>query len=212
MNRLIANVALATAVVASALVAFQMPDAKASLVTTFDWSYSGFITGDAGYVNGSLPGSFGAVSGSGSLTATDQGAGEYLVDTISGTANGLAITGLSNYAAPDGFIFTNYPQVDFFGLAFTVAGGDTFNIYSVIPSFGTLGVYDCGITGYCLIGPGTASDPSGTAAPDQEASVSFSLTQTPLPSTWLMLLSGFVGLGFFAYRGTKKNSAAFAAA
>jgi hypothetical protein len=35
---------------------------------------------------------------------------------------------------------------------------------------------------------------------------------TPLPSTWLMLLSGFVGLGFFAYRGTKKNSAALAAA
>jgi hypothetical protein len=34
---------------------------------------------------------------------------------------------------------------------------------------------------------------------------------TPLPSTWLMLLSGFVGLGFFAYRGTKKNAAALAA-
>ena len=37
-------------------------------------------------------------------------------------------------------------------------------------------------------------------------------TATPLPSTWLMLLSGFVGLGFFAYRGTKKNSASLAAA
>ena len=34
---------------------------------------------------------------------------------------------------------------------------------------------------------------------------------TPLPSTWLMMLSGFVGLGFFAYRGTKKNAAALAA-
>lgn len=38
------------------------------------------------------------------------------------------------------------------------------------------------------------------------------IAQTPLPSTWLMLLSGFVGLGFFAYRATKKNSAAFATA
>ena len=37
-------------------------------------------------------------------------------------------------------------------------------------------------------------------------------TATPLPSTWLILLTGFVGLGFFAYRGTKKNSAALAAA
>ena len=36
-------------------------------------------------------------------------------------------------------------------------------------------------------------------------------TTTPLPSTWLMLLSGFLGLGFFAYRGTKKNAALAAA-
>jgi len=36
-------------------------------------------------------------------------------------------------------------------------------------------------------------------------------TATPLPSTWLMLLSGFVGLGFFAYRGTKKRTAIAAA-
>lgn len=38
-----------------------------------------------------------------------------------------------------------------------------------------------------------------------------SLTVTPLPSTWLMMLSGFVGLGFFAYRGRKKNAALSAA-
>jgi hypothetical protein len=37
------------------------------------------------------------------------------------------------------------------------------------------------------------------------------LTATPLPSTWLMLVSGFAGLGFFAYRGTKKNAAIAAA-
>ena len=36
------------------------------------------------------------------------------------------------------------------------------------------------------------------------------LAATPLPSTWLMLLSGFVGLGLFAYRGTKKNAVALA--
>jgi hypothetical protein len=43
--------------------------------------------------------------------------------------------------------------------------------------------------------------------------ISVSLAATPLPPTWLMLLSGFVGLGFFAYRGKRKNAAAaFAAA
>jgi hypothetical protein len=34
---------------------------------------------------------------------------------------------------------------------------------------------------------------------------------TPLPSTWLMLLSGFIGIGFLAYRGTKKRAAVLAA-
>ena len=34
-----------------------------------------------------------------------------------------------------------------------------------------------------------------------------SVTATPLPSTWTMLIAGFIGLGFFAYRGSKKSSA-----
>lgn len=34
---------------------------------------------------------------------------------------------------------------------------------------------------------------------------------TPLPS-WTMLIAGFLGLGFFAYRGTKNRAAATAAA
>jgi len=33
---------------------------------------------------------------------------------------------------------------------------------------------------------------------------------TPLPSTWTMLVAGFLGLGFLAYRGTKKGAAAIA--
>jgi hypothetical protein len=37
-------------------------------------------------------------------------------------------------------------------------------------------------------------------------------TTTPLPSTWTMMIAGFVGLGFFAYRGTKKTVAALVAA
>jgi hypothetical protein len=35
---------------------------------------------------------------------------------------------------------------------------------------------------------------------------------TPLPSTWTMLIAGFVGLGFLAFRGKKRNAAATAAA
>ena len=36
------------------------------------------------------------------------------------------------------------------------------------------------------------------------------ITTTPLPSTWTMLIVGFIALGFFAYRGTKKGSVALA--
>jgi hypothetical protein len=39
-----------------------------------------------------------------------------------------------------------------------------------------------------------------------------SLTATPLPSTWTMLIAGFLGLGFVAYRGAKKNASALATA
>jgi hypothetical protein len=38
----------------------------------------------------------------------------------------------------------------------------------------------------------------------------FTLTETPLPSTWTMLIAGFIGLGFVAYQGTKKDTAAIA--
>jgi hypothetical protein len=37
------------------------------------------------------------------------------------------------------------------------------------------------------------------------------VSATPLPATWTMLIAGFVGLGFFAYRGTKNRSATIAA-
>ena len=51
------------------------------------------------------------------------------------------------------------------------------------------------------------SCPSGSA-PDFE----FRFV-TPLPATWTLLIAGFAGLGFFAYRGTtKKGLAAIAAA
>jgi hypothetical protein len=37
-------------------------------------------------------------------------------------------------------------------------------------------------------------------------------TATPLPSAWTMLIAGFIGLGFFAYRGAKKNAAVISGA
>jgi hypothetical protein len=73
---------------------------------------------------------------------------------------------------------------------------------------------------YTAIYTATASGPISIVLSDTTAdaqgdfdnvSLSF-VTPTPLPSTWLMLLSGFVGLGFFACRRTKRNVAAALAA
>jgi hypothetical protein len=61
---------------------------------------------------------------------------------------------------------------------------------------------------YLFLGDGTSR---ANAIGDYSA-FTYTTSATPLPSTWLMLLSGFVGLGFLAYRRTKKNAAALAAA
>jgi hypothetical protein len=53
----------------------------------------------------------------------------------------------------------------------------------------------------------------GDQAPYNNAGLSdIHFTATPLPSTWMMLIAGFAGLGFFAYRGKKNRSAVLAAA
>jgi len=57
--------------------------------------------------------------------------------------------------------------------------------------------------------PGTYTGSYGIEA-DPLATITISAT--PLPSTWLMLVGGFIGLGFFAHRGTKNRSATIAAA
>jgi hypothetical protein len=59
--------------------------------------------------------------------------------------------------------------------------------------------------------PGHANDHDNRSR-HREVGFPGSLTTTPLPSTWLMLLSGFLGLGFFAYRGINKSVVAVATA
>ncbi len=52
---------------------------------------------------------------------------------------------------------------------------------------------------------------SSTVTATETGNQIIGVAATPLPSTWMMLIAGFVGLGFFAYRGSKKNVAALAA-
>ena len=57
-------------------------------------------------------------------------------------------------------------------------------------------------------------DPTITIDPDQSSDFQllFSPTTTPLPSTWIMMLSGLLGLGLFAHRRDKKRFSAVSAA
>ena len=53
--------------------------------------------------------------------------------------------------------------------------------------------------------------PGGTDGVDTRY-IASGVATTPLPSTWTMLIAGCVGLGFFVYRGSRKNTAELAAA
>ncbi len=83
---------------------------------------------------------------------------------------------------------STYLQTYTFSLTETLAAGELVNF---IAETGTSG--GCS---YCNLSTGL------------EATIS----STPLPSTWVMILAGLLGLGFFAHRGTTKNGAALAAA
>jgi subtilase-type serine protease len=74
------------------------------------------------------------------------------------------------------------------GDAFKCNGGSFFDIFS-----------------WSTIDPGTLV-PGGINPEDLALSVT--VTQVPEPSTWVMMLAGFVGIGFLSYRASRKTAAA----
>lgn len=181
-----------------ALVAFQVPDANAATVT-FNWSYT-----DGGTTN----------VGSGTLVATvDPLPDTYDVISISGTANGQAVVGLSGYDGPDQHVFSPSPPdiaVDTLGISFSVGSGLTsFNLYRddiILPPGSPF--FCGGIAVYCLLGPGTVG-PGDPVVP-----IAFSLTPvsaTPLPGALPLFAGGLGAMGLLGWRRKRKNTAAIAA-
>ena len=143
----------------------------------YDWQYAG-------------PG----VSGSGLLT-TINGPGQEPVTSISGTANGQSIVGVSGYNEPDNILFPFYPTLDPIvspdGISFSVGDGSmSFNIEA-------MGFAVCGGAEYCLIGPDHTSNVDGPPTPGTSivGLTSFTVTSVPEASSWMMMLVGFMGLG-----------------
>ncbi len=120
----------------------------------------------------------------------------YTVTGISGTINGLAITGLSPYAAADQQLFTASPYADFSGISFTAQNGVDYNWSNYGSALGGIA--------------NSVSDPGGYGS-YQAVITSSSVSAVPELSTWVMLLTGFAGLGFAGYRRTKNEGAAHTA-
>jgi hypothetical protein len=102
-----------------------------------------------------------------------------------------AILALSSYASADNLFYLPPPYVDFSGVSFSTAT-NSFGI-------GWTGT-NYGITDF-------NSNPGGFCCGTE---ITLSVTAVPEPSTWAMLLLGFLGLGFMAYR-RKSKPAMFAA-
>ena len=142
------------------------------------------------------------VSGVATTANTLDSAGGYDVLALTGTLSGPgggSISLIANPAQPTAFnngswIYDNvlFPQaapfVDNSGLLFS-AGGSAFNWYSVgsqtyLSSNAWAGTYNPG-------------ELLGSVA-----------LNTPEPSTWVMMLVGFAGLGFAGYRGSRRSAIA----
>ena len=151
--------------------------ADSGYAAVYDWQYAG--TG---------------VSGSGVLTTTVT-SGLTQVTSISGTANGQSIVGLSAYDQPDNLLFPAFPSLNPIvspdGISFSVGDGSmSFNIESI-------GFTTCGGAEYCLIGPDDTSNITGPPSPGTPivGLTSFTVTSVPEVSAWMMMLVGFMGLG-----------------
>jgi hypothetical protein len=200
MSRFMSGVALATVVMASpALVSFA-PAANAATYA-LDGNFNGTIVNLDIIASGSdITGISGTVSGYGSVsTYTGPGSTGSPSYISSGLYTGTGVFTVQNPPGSgganltvDNVWYSSDPHLDSNGVAFLLTDGLTAGLWGNSP-----GSYGLFIGNYNVYTNNTGP---------------VSVTATPLPSTWTMLIAGFVGLGFFAYRGTKNRSASLAAA
>lgn len=159
----------------------------------FNWSYTG-------------PG----VSGGGTFDATLQGPDTYLVNSISGTANGSPIVGINFYAGGDNNVYYTSPlppaasfvQVNRNGLSFSVGDGSvSYNLYEDYDGYPVGTPFYCGAI-YCLLGPGSTG--AGDPVIALDSFIATPVVGVPEPATWAMMLIGFAGLGFAGQRWNRR--------
>ncbi len=189
-------------IAAAALVAtFAASPARAnSYNVTFNGAISFFdvfVTIDTGaYVGG---GGYDVTSVTGTDTSTVDG-GPYSLTLVTAAGTPPNSTDNGTWIFDDVFYPSGSPYyVDNSGLLFTDSNGNTLNLYSTGSGLSTA-YYLSVDTPSSLYNPGDPGIITGVTE-----------TATPLPSTWTMLIAGFFGFGFLAYRGSKRHSAALSA-
>ncbi len=156
--------------------------ASASGDSTYGWSFTS--TG-------------GTVLADGTLQADSTGD----VQSFAGTVVGFGpISSFTSGGGDDGvfewdnvIVPTSTPHVDYYGIVFQ-ADALEWNIYNGIA------------------GSTTNYDPNGDTLANSSNNYggtvgTFNLTAVPEPSTWAMMLAGFVAIGFAGYRGSRKGVA-----
>jgi hypothetical protein len=120
------------------------------------------------------------INASGSVTATLVSGDEYLVDTLTGTQNGEAMTLLApgGYAGNDNDFFTSAPFLDSAGVSFSLPGGTDYNVY-----FGGTIYYECN-----SVDDGACETDAGIPL------TSGALSLTPEPGTLVLFGTGLLVL------------------
>jgi hypothetical protein len=147
----------------------------------------------------------GGDSATGQFTTAGSGP-NYTITAISGTFNGQAVNALDGYAAADNIFYSAGPYVSYQGLSFSLLGGP---ISQVNVWYGDA----AGVNGFTGINYWLDINPTDVVGigPDAGPLTSFTVTAAvPEPSTWAMMILGFAGVGFMAYR--RRNNAMLRAA
>lgn len=129
---------------------------------------------------------------------------------VSGTRNGIAITGISSYAGADNRLSFVDPFVSLGGLSYTVTGGTSYNFFydrdgSYVLPLGTAGYGETN----------SVIDPSGSVGALANrvtfASVNgVAITPSvPEPASWAMMILGMGAIGYMLRRKVRVSEARF---
>jgi hypothetical protein len=179
--------------------------------TTFDWSISSPYT---------------YVQGSGTLTATNEGGGEYLVTSISGS---ISASCAGNPCKPQLDQIVGLLPID--AIETYDLDNDNLIYYDVTPQYSSIAMKVgtpnvCGVIGcgFIILGYGSEDDDPGGVGyyinvvnNGQGPLLSFSLSMddasaAPLPAALPLFATGLGAMGLLGWRRKRKNTAAIAAA